>query len=217
MKQIILSLFVLTAFVLNSQGQTRLFVDPEFSKYGNDHQSIAIIPFNTTVTLRPKQMQSLKEGDLERMQLQESLNIQQSMYSWFLKRKQQGKLWVDVQDASTTNALLAKNGITPENIAEFTPTEIADKLQVDAIIKGTFETNKPMSEGASLALGVLVGFYGSTNQATINMFIHDAESGKVLVNYNKLVSGSLGSSTDQLINIVMRKASRRIPYTKPKK
>ena len=133
-----------------------------------------------------------------------------------LKRKQQGKLWVDVQDVSTTNALLIKNGITYSNIKDFTPTEIAKALEVDAIIKGTFETNKPMSDGVSAALGVLVGFYGATNKATINMFIHNANDGKVLVNYNKAVSGSIGSSSDQLINTVMRKVSRRIPYTKPK-
>ncbi len=71
-----------------------------------------------------------------------------------------------------------------------------------------------MSDGASIAVGLLVGFYGSTNRATINMFIHNAEDGKVLVNYTKAVSGSIGSSTDQLINVVMRKASRRIPFTK---
>ncbi len=216
MKKIILSLFLVTSIAFISKGQTRLFVDPEFSKYGNDHQIIAVIPFKTSISLRPKQMAALKEGQLERMQEDESLNIQQSMYSWFLKRKQQGSMWVDVQDASTTNAILARNKITYANINEFTPAEIAEILNVDAVIKGTFETNRPMSDGASLALGLLVGFYGSTNNATINMFIHDAEDGKVLVNYNKGVSGSIGSSTDQLINIVMRKASRRIPYTKPK-
>lgn len=119
-------------------------------------------------------------------------------------------------EQSTTNSILAKNGINYSNIHQFSPEEIAKILEVDAVIKGTFETNKPMSEGASIALGLLVGFYGATNKATINMFIHNASDGKVLVNYNKGVAGSIGSSSDQLINIVMRKASRRIPYTKPK-
>lgn len=216
MKKIILSLFLVTSLAFGSNGQTRLFIDPEFSKYGNDHEIIAVIPFKTTISLRPKQLETLKEGQLEKMQEDESLQIQLSMYSWFLKRKQQGSMWVDVQDASTTNALLSKNGITYSNLNEYTPSEIANILKVDAVIKGTFETNKPMSDGASIALGLLVGFYGTTNQATINMFIHNAEDGKVLVNYNKAVAGSIGSSTDQLINIVMRKVSRRIPYTKPK-
>lgn len=125
-------------------------------------------------------------------------------------------MWVDVQDARTTNAILAKNGIQYATLSGHTPEEIAKILDVDAVVMGTFDTNKPMSDGASLALGLLFGFYGATNQAIINMFIHNSDDGKVLVNYNKAVSGSIGSSSDQLINVVMRKASRRIPYTKPK-
>lgn len=214
MKKIFFPLLLVLFVASTSSAQTRLFVDPEFSKYGNDHQIIAVIPFTTTISLRPKQMATLQEGQLEKMQEVESLNIQNSMYSWFLKRRQQGSMWVDIQDVSTTNALLAKNGINYYNIHEYTPAEIATILKVDAIVKGTFETDKPMSEGASLALGLLVGFYGATNTATINMFIHDADEGKVLVNYNKGVAGSLGSSTDQLVNKIMRKTSRRIPYTK---
>jgi len=215
MKKSCFTLFLLIV-VFSVYSQTRLFVDPNFGRIANDHKVIAVVPFRTTISLRPKQMAALKEGQLERMQEDESKSIQMSMYAWFLKRKQQGKMWVDVQDASTTTALLAKSGVNYANIDEHTPEEIAKILKVDAIVKGTFDTDKPMSDGASLALGVLVGFWGATNKATINMFIHNADDGKVLVNYNKAVAGSVGSSTDQLINIVMRKASRRIPYTKPK-
>lgn len=71
-----------------------------------------------------------------------------------------------------------------------------------------------MSEGASVALGLLVGFYGTTNKAVMNIFIYNAMDNELLVNYHKAVSGSLGSSTEDLISIVLRKASRRISYTK---
>jgi hypothetical protein len=212
-----LILTFLMIFLLHSaKAQTRLFVDPEFSKIGYDHKVIAVVPFRVTISLRPKQMQSLQQGQLEKMQEDESRSIQMALYAWFLKRRQQGKMWVDVQDASTTIAILSKNGITYSNIHEHTPEEIAKILNVDAIVRGTFDTDKPMSDGASVALGLLVGFWGATNQATMNLFIHNAEDGKVLVNYNKGVAGSVGSTSDQLINTVMRKASRRIPYTKPK-
>jgi hypothetical protein len=212
-----LILTFLMIFLLHSaKAQTRLFVDPEFGKIGYDHKVIAVVPFRVTISLRPKQMQSLQQGQLEKMQEDESRSIQMALYAWFLKRRQQGKMWVDVQDASTTIAILSKNGITYSNIHEHTPEEIAKILNVDAIVRGTFDTDKPMSDGASVALGLLVGFWGATNQATMNLFIHNAEDGKVLVNYNKGVAGSVGSTSDQLINTVMRKASRRIPYTKPK-
>ena len=214
MKKYIIAVLLLAA--ISASAQTRLFVDPDFDKIGYDHESIAIVPFKTTVKLRPKQMEKLEPGQMEKMEFDESQNIQLALFSWFLKRRQQGKMWVDVQDATTTNVTLAKNGIDYYTINDYTPAELAEILGVDAVIKGTFETTQPMSEGASLALGVLFGFYGTTNQATMNMFIHNGEDGKVLVNYNKGVAGSLGSTPEQLINIIMRKASRRIPYTKGK-
>ena len=71
-----------------------------------------------------------------------------------------------------------------------------------------------MSEGASIALGVLFGAFGSTNKCVINLSIFNAEDSELLVNYHKSVSGSIGSSNVDLINKLMRKVSRRIAYTK---
>ena len=148
------------------------------------------------------------------MEKSEGESIQSAMHSWFLKRKKRGTLSVDVQDIETTNAKLKKAGVNIENYETFTPLELAKILEVDAIIMGTFKTNKPMSEGASVALGLLIGFWGATNSATINLNIYNAVDGILLVNYNKKVRGSIGSDNDDLINTLMRKASRRIAYTK---
>ncbi|MDF1517282.1 MAG: hypothetical protein P1P79_05000, partial [Lutibacter sp.] len=142
------------------------------------------------------------------------VSVQNGMYSWFLKRKKRGDLVVDIQDPNRTAALLLKNNIMNNNIYEYTMEEIAKILGVDSVISGTFETDKPMSEGASVALGVLFGFWGSTNTAVINISIHNASDGVLLWNYNKKVRGSIGSSTDDLINTLMRKTSRRLAYTK---
>lgn len=193
--------------------QTHLYENPDFDRLTASHEIIAIVPFKTSVTLRPKQMKDITPEQLQKMEEAEGLSIQSAMYSWFLKRDKRQKLKVKVQDPNTTNALLRRNNITPEYIADYTPDELAEILDVDAVILGTFETNKPMSEGASVALGMLVGFYGSTNKAIINLSIYNAEQGELLVNYNKAVSGSIGSSTEDLINVLMRKASRRISYT----
>ena len=196
------------------QAQTHLYENPKFDELAKDHENIAILPFKTTIELRPKQMQKLETGQLEKMQKSESENLQDAMYSWFLKRKKRGTLTIDVQQPSRTRALLLKKGINDENIATYTPEELAEILEVDALISGTYETNKPMSEGASVALGLLIGFWGRTNSAIINMNINNAEDGELLWNYNKKVSGSFGSNSDDLINILMRKASRRLAYTK---
>lgn len=213
MKKIIftISIICFSSFVI---AQTQLYENPKFDQITKEHKIIAITPFQATVKLRPKEMKELSADQVKKMELSEGENIQFAMYSWFLRRQENGKLSIKVQDPKTTNALLLQNGVTYENIASYTPNDLAKFLSVDAIISGKFETTKPMSEGASVALGLLVGFWGSTNRAVINLFIHNGIDGELLVNYNKAVDGSLGSSTDQLINTLMRKASRRISYTK---
>ena len=204
----IICLISLTVF-----SQTHLYENPRFDEIAKNHKIIGIIPFKVSVTLRPKQMKDITPEQLDRIEKSEGENIQSAMYSWFLKREKRGSLTVKVQNLSTTNVKLKKAGITIKNNEEYLPGELAKILEVDAIIMGTFKTNKPMSEAAALTLGLLVGFYGMTNKAVINLFIYNGIDGELLVNYNKALSGSL-SSTEYLINILMRKASRRIAYTK---
>lgn len=214
MNKITFKLFITLLFLgfgTASIAQTKLYVHPEFDHLAKDHKTIAIVPFEAFVTLRPKQMKEITPEQLAEMQKGEGLAIQQSLFTWFLQRQKRGKLKLDVQDPKKTNALLQKHEVNPALIA---PEELAKILGVDAVITGRFETDKPMSEGASIALGLLVGFWGQTNSATINMSVNNGLDGKLLWNYNKRVAGSLGSSTDSLINTLMRKASRRLAYTK---
>jgi hypothetical protein len=217
MKKLLLSILLLT-FVNDVFSQTNLYENPEFDNIAKTHKIIAIVPFKTQVKLRPKQMKDMSSEQLNRIEKSEGESIQSAMYSWFLKRKKRGDLQnLEIQDPRTTTAMLKKQNIDYNNIMDFTPQELAKLLEVDAVISGDFETNKPMSEGASVVLGALFGFFGSTNSATINMSVHNALDGVLLWNYNKKVNGSIGSDTEDLINILMRKASRRLSYTKNSK
>lgn len=213
MKKLLFSILLLT-ISLNVESQTNLYENPEFDEIAESHKIIAVVPFKTQVKLRPKQMKDMTPDKLERLEKAEGLSIQTAMYSWFLKRKKRGSLKIDVQDPKRTNAILKKENITYENIQDQLPEDLAKLLGVDAVISGDYETNKPMSDGASIVLGALFGFFGSTNSATINMSVHNALDASLLWNYNKKVRGSIGSSPEDLINILMRKASRRLAYTK---
>lgn len=214
------SILFIAAFILTIpfvSGQTSLYENPEFDKIAEDHKIIAIVPFKTQVKLRPRQMKDMNDEQLQRLEQAEGESLQSGMFSWFLKRKKRGKLLdLEIQQPSRTNALLAKEGIDYNNIYEYTSDELAKILEVDAIISGDYETNKPMSEGASIALTLLVGFGGSTNSAIVNMNVNNGADGVLLWNYNKKVRGGLGSSPEDLVNVLMRKASRRLAYTKKK-
>lgn len=193
-------------------GQTKLYLHPDAENYVLNTKTIAILPLDTSVKLRPKELKDFTQEQILEMQDTEALNIQKAMYSWFLTRKKRGKLLVEVQNPTITNSLLKKEGIDALKAYEELPGDICDLLGVEAVVTGKFSTNKPMSNAAALGLAVL-GIGGATQNATVNLdFIHN--DNELIVNYYKNLKGGLGSSSDDLINILMRKASRRIPYTK---
>jgi hypothetical protein len=161
-------------------------------------------------------MAKMTQEQFQQLQKDEGMAVQSAIHSYLLKRKDQHDLSISFLDISTTNALLAKNNITQENIDTFTPKELAAMLNVDAVISGVLSTDKPMSDGASVALGVLVGFYGATNSGKCTINIHDGKTGELMWKYEKTLSRSLGSDTNTVINTIMRKASRQLPYIEGK-
>jgi hypothetical protein len=70
-----------------------------------------------------------------------------------------------------------------------------------------------MSDGAAVAVGLLVGAWGATNQANITVNIHEADAGKLLWKYDYMAQGSTFSSTETVVDALMRNASKKFPYT----
>lgn len=206
-------LFLLSMMTTLIFAQSReIYVNPEFNVLAKDHKKIAILPFKTIVKLRPKQMQQMTPEQLAQMQKDEGLAVQSALQTYFLKRKAQHNFQISFQDLATTNAQLAKHSLDPNELEKYTPKELADMLEVDAVITGILTTDKPMSEGASLALGLVVGIYGPTNSGKCTININDGATGDLLWKYEKTLSRSLGSDTNTVINTMMRKASRQLPY-----
>ena len=204
-----LSLLIVSFF---SYSQTKLFVHPDAEDYVKKTNLLAVLPLSTEIKLRPKELKDFTPEQLSEMEKDEAMNIQKSMYSWFLNKKKRGKLLVNVQNPRVTNSKLKEAGINPNETYEELASKLCAILGVEAILTGTFETNKPMSGAAAIGLAV-IGIGGATQNATVNLdIIHNDE--EIVVNYLKNIKGGIGSSSDDLINILMRKTARRIPYTK---
>jgi hypothetical protein len=197
----------------NGYSQTKLYVHPNAESYASNTQTIAVLPFRVQVKLRPKELKDFTSDQIVQMNKDEALDIQKGMHSWFLTRKQRGEFSGTIQNPTQTNALLIKAGIDVHLLEAYTPQEIGKILNVDCVVMGNFETSKPMSNGAALVGLVLIGFAGATQSATCNMDFYDTRDGELVVNYFKQVKGSIGSNSEDLINILMRKVTRRIPYT----
>ena len=214
MKNILTIISIMLFTLLHSQ--TKLYVHPDGKRYAANTKTLAILPLDVQVKMRPKQLKEFTSDQIKEMEKAEALDIQKGMHTWFLTRKKRGESKLNVQTPVRTNALLKKAGIDPHNYAEFLPSEIGEILNVDCVVMGTFETSKPMSDAAGIAIGVLFGGIASTNNAVCNLDFYDTRDDELVVNYLKKVSGGLGSDAQDLINVLMRKVTRRIPYTNQK-
>jgi hypothetical protein len=126
-----------------------------------------------------------------------------------LKRKGKGQFVVDFQDISQTNALLRDI----EDINILSTDELCKLLNVDGIIISNFGLSKPMSTGGAIASTLLLG-YGATNEATVSISIKDCISNSLLWKYDHKYQGGLLSSPAQLVDGLMRHASKKMPYFK---
>ena len=201
------------AIVASSIAQTKLYVHPEAENYANTTESFAILPLRVQVKLRPKQLKDFTQEQIIQMGKDEALYIQKGMQTWFLTRKQRGEFNGNVQSPTQTNTLLKKEGVDIHDVGAYTPEELGKILGVDCVIMGSFETSKPMSGAAALGMALVFGFGGATESATCNLDFYDTRDGELVVNYLKQIKGGLGSNSQDLINILMRKVTRRIPYT----
>ena len=199
------SYFFIVGLSLLISSCAKIYYSPDAYTLAHEHKNIAIVP--PTVSIAASNRISA-EAMIEQ-QKTESLNFQKEMYSWMLKRKTQGYILQEIQEIETTNAKLINAGY-PET--PLTTEEICEVLGVDGIMKSNYSLSKPMSEGAAIALAVIVGTSGTTNEVHVTLSIHDCSETKMIWNYDHTYSGSVGSSPARLVDGLMRHASKRMPY-----
>lgn len=193
----------LTLVILSSCA--KIFYSPDAYTLAHHQKTIAIIPPSVSIAPNKK----INKEAMEEQQKTESINFQKEMYSWMLKRKMQGNISQEIQEIETTNAKLKKAGY-PEN--PMTTAELCEVLGVDGIMSSNYSLSKPMSEGAAVALALLVGYWGATNEVHVSVSISDCANKKLLWNFDHKYSGGMGSSPARLVDGLMRKASKKMPY-----
>jgi hypothetical protein len=199
------SLFFLIALTFLFQSCAKVFYTPDARYLASTHKIIAIVPPKVSIAARRK----VDGAALIEQQKTESINFQNEMYSWMLKRKMQGTIFVDIQDVETTNAKLANAGFNNGQL--LTPIDMCNILGVDGVMTSNYSLSKTMSEGAAIAMAVIAGWWAPTNEAVASLSIHDSGSDKMIWNYDHRLSSTLGSPA-RLVDELMRQASRKMPY-----
>lgn len=198
-------LTIITLVAILSSSCAKIFYSPDAYTLAHNQKIIAILPPTVSIAAKKK----FSAAAIQSQQKAESINFQDEMYSWMLKRKTQGKIFQDIQDIGTTNAKLKKAGY-PEN--PLTTAEICEVLGVDGIMTSNYGLYKPMSDGAAVVEAFLVDSRSSTNEVHASLSISDYSSKKMIWNYDYETSGSLGSSPSKLVDDLMREASKKMPY-----
>jgi len=191
--------------------QKKIFESPKMKQAVATHKVVAILPFQVTIKMK-KLPKNTTQEDITKQEKLEATNIQNSVYTFLLRKSK--KYTVSFQDVSKTNALLSKAGISIENLSTKTMDEVAKILEVDAVIGGSVVTDKPISEGGAVAMAALGLGFMKSNEAKTIMTIHNGTDAELLWRYERAVSGSVGSSTDDLVEIMMRQIARNFPYDK---
>lgn len=191
----------------------KIYKSQNFSSALAKHKTVAILPAEVTIQLRPNEAKKITAEQLIDLSNKTAYDIQDKMYGWFLRRSDKFNYTVTFQDINKTNGRLKDAGITYENLKNKDREELAKILGVDAVMQAKTVSEKPMSEGAAVAVAVIFGAWGSTNKVQTAINIHDGQSGDLLWKYDYEASGSVGSSTTKLVDALMRNATKKFPYS----
>ena len=208
---VIFYVFVLGSVSLNAQ--KNIYESDKFDLFSQEHKLLAIMPFLTNLDLKD----DISKEDLADREKKEGYAVQNALETYFSKRKRKKKFSVDFQNTEDTNAMLAQNNITYKNIDVYTIKQLSEILKVDGIISGNLDLNILLSKGVPEDFGFLDYFLGDANFGRIGIKISDGTTGKLLWKYEKEINKKSGRNTDDLIDRMMKLASRKFPYDREKR
>ena len=205
-------IFLLMALVITAPnfGQKGIYESDKFNELSKDHQVLAIIPFFTKLDLK----ESNSKEESRRLEEIEGYAVQDALETYFGRGKKKKKFSVEFQNTDNTNALLAQNNITYDNIDTYTIKQLSQILEVDGIISGNLDTNILLSQGIPAEFSIIDYFLGDASYGRIGIKISDGQTGKLLWKYENEINKKSGKNTEDLIDKMMKKVTRKFPYEK---
>ncbi len=198
------------------------------NSYAGDHERIAVLPFRSTINLRPKEMESITDEQWDALEIEQGYMVQESVVHYLNGKN----LLVTIQSPSMTNKLLSDNAIGYGNIHLQDATEICRILDVDAIVEGAIATEKPMSDlmAGAIEMGQILertllnsSISGilptATNVGSCNLRLVDGKTGDMVYSFQNGLSMGTGSTTQDVIDRFMNQASQKFKriYKKAKR
>ncbi|MEH6680892.1 MAG: hypothetical protein V7724_10120 [Sediminicola sp.] len=205
------SLFYLFCFVvLGSNAQKNIYESEKFDELSQDHKVLAILPFLTNLELED----TIEKEEVKALEKKEGYAVQEALEIYFSRINKKKKFGVAFQNTEDTNAILARNDISYENMDVHTVKEICKILEVDGIISGSMDINILLSKGIPSEFNLMDFFLGDADYGRIGLKISDGATSKLLWKYEKEINKKSGKNTNALIDGMMKAATRKFPYDK---
>lgn len=204
----IFTLCFLSVMIFSQQKQ--IYESPNLKEKINTHKIVAILPFDVSVSFK-KKPENYDAAAVKEQELKFSKDIQSGLFTYLLNRSK--KFTVEFQDIEKTNLLLKKAGVI-DSLKDQTREDLAKILGVDAVIGGSFEMLTTKSEAGAIASVFLLGFGSNTGTGSLTMNIYDGVDGNLLWRFYYYKNDSIFSSTNEMMEKIMRKVAKNFPYEK---
>lgn len=205
--------FFVLIFSIQLSAQKNIYENRRFDELSENHEILAIVPFIANLDLE----QEIPVEEVKKLAEKEGYAVQNALETYFSQRKKRKKFNVDFQNIEDTNAILSQNGIDYNNLDIYTTKQLCEILKVDGIISGNLNLNILLSKGVPTDFSFFDYFSGDANYGRIGVKVSDGETGKLLWKYEKAITKKTGKNTIELIDKMMKLASRKFPYDKEKK
>ena len=208
MKKLLFITLLACGTLINAQ--KNVYESIKFDALSKDHHVLAIIPFITRLALE----ENISNEESKKLAKNEGYAVQDALETYFGLGQKKKKFTVDFQNIKNTNAILAQKNITYNNIDTYTIKELAEILEVDAIVSGNLDINILLSKGIPIEFSLMDYFLGDSNYGRIGIKISDGKTGKLLWKYENEINKKSGRNTADLIDKMMKKLVRKFPYDK---
>ena len=192
----------------NIEKSKKIYISPNLEKEIKNHQIIAVLPFNVLIQYK-KIPKNYSASSNKKAEMDLSNNIQSELYSELSDKNK--NYTVEIQNIEATNQILKDSNML--NLQNYSPTQVAKTLKVDAIIYGSYVYTKVGSEGSAMLSQLLIGD-GKVAVGELDMKIFNGPDGELLWSINKAMNQDALSSPKRIIDRMMNKLGRNFPYKK---
>lgn len=220
-------LFSIVVFAFVFTGCSKdYYLNSDFKKISANHQTLAIIPVEMVLT--GQMPEDMDDSDIEALEEAESKAFQKSLYNQIHWSPSKSKhLKVDFQSVEKTNEILDEHEISIRRSWKMTAEELAELLEVDAVVKVQVEKQRYMSDIASMGISigkriidiltryrsVVVGNeLSKTSDINSNCSIVNGKDGSILWSMKATSSTDWQRPSFEVIDRLNRQLAKDMPY-----